>query len=124
MIAGRREQVLSYTVLGVFAVLALYPILSIVLLAFHERSDLVTGFSVPDELSFRTFEQAWELGAFGRGLLNSFVVAASVTLVTAVLSTLAGYAFGAMRFRGSDVLFYVLLLGLIFPYEATVIPLY
>jgi raffinose/stachyose/melibiose transport system permease protein len=41
-----------------------------------------------------------------------------------VLSTLSGYAFGAMRFRGSDALFYLLLLGLIFPYEATVIPLY
>ena len=29
-----------------------------------------------------------------------------------------------MRFRGSDALFYLLLIGLIFPYEATVIPLY
>ena len=29
-----------------------------------------------------------------------------------------------MRFRGSSVLFYLLLIGLIFPYEATVIPLY
>ena len=122
--AARREQLLSYTVLGLFTVLALYPILSIVLLALHERNDLVTGFSVPDELSLRTFEQAWQLGGFGRGLLNSFIVAGTVAVVTAVLSTLAGYAFGAMRFRGADVLFYLLLLGLIFPYEATVIPLY
>ncbi len=122
--AARREQLLSYAVLGAFAVLAMYPILSIVLLAFHERSDLVTGFSIPDELSFATFRSAWELGGFGRGLLNSLLVAGTVALATAVLSTLAGYAFGAMRFRGSDALFYVLLLGLIFPYEATVIPLY
>jgi len=124
MTAGRREQLLSYAVLGIFAVLVIYPILSILLLAFHERSDLVTGFSIPDELSFATFERAWELGGFSRGLLNSFVVAGSVALVTAVLSTLAGYAFGAMRFRGADTLFYLLLIGLIFPYEATVIPLY
>ena len=44
--------------------------------------------------------------------------------MTAILSTPAGYAFGTMRFRGSNVLFYLLLIGLIFPYEATVIPLY
>ncbi|HWT26104.1 MAG TPA: carbohydrate ABC transporter permease [Solirubrobacteraceae bacterium] len=124
MTAGRREQLVSYAVLGAFAVVAIYPILSILLLAFHERSDLVTGFSIPDQLSFATFERAWELGGFSRGLLNSFIVAASVALATAVLSTLAGYAFGAMRFRGADALFYLLLLGLIFPYEATVIPLY
>jgi len=124
MTAARREQLLAYAVLGVFAVVALYPVLSIVLLAMHERSDLVTGFAMPDSIDFGTFKDAWELGDFDRGLLNSFIVASTVALVTAVLSTLAGYAFGAMRFRGSDALFYLLLLGLIFPYEATVIPLY
>jgi raffinose/stachyose/melibiose transport system permease protein len=124
MTATRREQLLSYAVLGVFCVLVIYPILSILLLAFHERSDLVTGFSIPDSFDFGTFREAWDLGNFDRGLLNSFVVAATVSVVSAVLSTLAGYAFGAMRFRGSDALFYLLLIGLIFPYEATVIPLY
>ena len=124
MTAARREQLLSYAILGVFAVIAIYPILSIVLLAMHERSDLVTGFSIPDELNLGTFGDAWSEGALGTGLRNSFIVAATVTVVSAVLSTLAGYAFGAMRFRGADVLFYVLLIGLIFPYEATVIPLY
>jgi raffinose/stachyose/melibiose transport system permease protein len=41
-----------------------------------------------------------------------------------VLSTLAGFAFGTMRFGGSGILFGLLLLGLVFPYEATVIPLF
>jgi raffinose/stachyose/melibiose transport system permease protein len=122
--AARREQLLSYAVLGVFSVIAFYPILSIVLLAMHQRSDLVTGFSLPDSLDFSTFSAAWEEGALGTGLRNSLIVAAAVSIVSAILSTLAGYAFGAMRFRGSDVLFYLLLVGLIFPYEATVIPLY
>jgi raffinose/stachyose/melibiose transport system permease protein len=124
MTSARREQLLSYLVLGAFSIIALYPILSIVLLALHERSDLVTGLSIPDSLDFGTFSTAWELGGLGRGLLNSFIVAATVALVTAVLATLAGYAFGTMRFRGSSALFYLLLIGLIFPYEATVIPLY
>jgi raffinose/stachyose/melibiose transport system permease protein len=121
---SRREQLLSYTVLAVFAVIAIYPIVSIVLLALHRRSDLVTGFSIPDHISFHTFQQAWEIGGFGTGLLNSLIVAGTVALVTAVLATLAGYAFGTMRFRGSSAIFYLLLIGLIFPYEATVIPLY
>jgi raffinose/stachyose/melibiose transport system permease protein len=124
MTAARRERLLSYTVLGVFAVIAIYPIVSILLLALHERSDLVTGFSIPDSIGLDTFSRAWDLGGLGRGLLNSFIVAGTVAAVTAVLSTLAGYAFGAMRFRGADTLFYLLLIGLIFPYEATVIPLY
>jgi raffinose/stachyose/melibiose transport system permease protein len=124
MTAARREQLLSYAVLGLFCIVAIYPILSILLLALHERSDLVTGFSLPDSLSLATFRDAWEEGDLGRQLINSFIVAGTVSLVTAVLATLAGYAFGAMRFRGSEALFYLLLVGLIFPYEATVIPLY
>jgi raffinose/stachyose/melibiose transport system permease protein len=124
MTVNRREQLLSYLVLGAFAILAIYPILSIVLLAFHKRTDLVTGFSIPHHWSFGTFRTAWSEGGFSRGLLNSAIVAGAVSVVTAVLSTLSGYAFGAMRFRFSDALFYLLLLGLIFPYEATVIPLY
>jgi raffinose/stachyose/melibiose transport system permease protein len=124
MTAVRREQLLGYAVLGVFAIVAIYPILTIFLLALHRRSDLVTGFSIPDTFTLDTFRQAWELGGFNRGLLNSFIVAASVAVATAVLSTLSGYAFGSMRFRGSSAIFYLLLIGLIFPYEATVIPLY
>jgi raffinose/stachyose/melibiose transport system permease protein len=41
-----------------------------------------------------------------------------------VLSLFTGYAFGTMRFRGSTLLFNLIVVGLIFPYEATVIPLY
>jgi raffinose/stachyose/melibiose transport system permease protein len=121
---SRREQLLSYFVLCTFAVIALYPVVGIVLLALHRQSDIPTGFSVPRYLDVSTFKTAWEEGNFDRGLINSFIVAGTVTVVTAVLSTLAGYAFGTMRFRGSDTLFYLLLIGLIFPYEATVIPLY
>jgi raffinose/stachyose/melibiose transport system permease protein len=123
-VTARREQWLGYGVLAAFTIAALYPMLSILLLAFHRKSDLVTGFSIPDHLSFDTFSRAWSEGGFDHGLVNSYIVAASVALVTAVLATPAGYAFGTMRFRGSSALFYLLLIGLIFPYEATVIPLY
>ena len=41
-----------------------------------------------------------------------------------MLSIGTGYAFGTMRFRGDRMLFSLILLGIIFPYEATVIPLY
>ncbi len=55
---------------------------------------------------------------------GSFLVATTVTIVSAVLSLCTGYAFGTMRFRGSTLLFNLIVVGLIFPYEATVIPLY
>ena len=81
MTAARREQLLSYARADRLRVIAIYPIVSIVLLALHKRSDLVTGFSIPDSLDFGTFKTAWQEGALGRGLINSFIVAGSVTVV-------------------------------------------
>ena len=67
MTAARREQIFSYVVLGVFSIVVLYPIMSIVLLAFHKRSDLVTGFSIPHTWSLESFRTAWDEGNFDRG---------------------------------------------------------
>ena len=45
-------------------------------------------------------------------------------MISGLLSILAGYAFGMMRFRGDQALFYLFLLGLMVPLESTVVPLY
>ncbi|MFN8222976.1 MAG: carbohydrate ABC transporter permease [Gaiellales bacterium] len=124
MTAGRLERYGSYLVLSAFAVIAIYPVLSIIFLALHKKTDLVTGFAFPTHPDLSSFQAAWTEGRFTTGFKSSFVVAASVTVLSAVLSIGTGYAFGTMRFTGDRVLFPIFLLGIIFPYEATVIPLY
>jgi raffinose/stachyose/melibiose transport system permease protein len=122
--AGRLERVGAYGVLTLFSVMAIYPVLSILFLALHRKTDLVTGFAFPTRLDLSSFKAAWTEGRFGTGLESSFIVAATVTVVSAVLSIGTGYAFGTMRFIGDRIVFTIILLGIIFPYEATVIPLY
>ena len=124
MSTGYLERIGTYGVLTLFSVLAIYPILSILFLALHRKTDLVTGFAFPTRLDLSSFKAAWTEGRFGTGFVSSFIVAATVTGVSAVLSIGTGYAFGTMRFFGDRIVFPVVLLGIIFPYEATVIPLY
>jgi raffinose/stachyose/melibiose transport system permease protein len=90
----------------------------------HKKTDLVSGFAFPTHLELSSFKAAWTEGRFATGFKSSFIVAAVVTVVSAVLSIGTGYAFGTMRFIGDRIVFPIILLGLIFPYEATVIPLY
>ena len=123
-VTGRFDRYTTYVVLIGFSLLALYPMISILFLAFHRKTDLVTGFSLPTTFSFETFRSAWTEGDFAKGMWGSILVATTVTVVSAVLSLFTGYAFGTMRFRGSGLLFNLIVVGLIFPYEATVIPLY
>jgi raffinose/stachyose/melibiose transport system permease protein len=113
------ERGVNYVVLTLFALYALAPILTIFLTALRPQSGVQGG-----GLHLENFVDAWRIGNFGTALGNSVLVAVLVVSVAVVLSILAGYAFGTMRFRGSTVLFYLFLLGMMVPAEAIVIPLF
>ena len=113
------ERTTTYAILVLAAFLALYPIGLVVVKAVQPDA---VGAAAGVDLG--NFADAWVQGEFGRYLRTSVIVTVCVVLGASLLSALAGYAFGTMRFRGSSVLFYVLLLGLMVPSEAVVIPLY
>jgi raffinose/stachyose/melibiose transport system permease protein len=119
MRASRAEHLLSYAILVAAAAFALYPLGLIIVTG--QRPDAV---GAEGGFDLGNFADAWDQGHFGRYLQNSVIVSVAVVVISAAVSSLAGYAFGTMRFRGSSVLFYLLLLGMMVPSEAIVIPLY
>jgi multiple sugar transport system permease protein len=56
--------------------------------------------------------------------LNSIEVAVIVTIGQIVTCTLAAFAFARLKFPGRDSLFFVMLIGLMFPAQVTIIPIY
>ena len=119
---GRGEQALNYGILVVFSLIALYPCRDP---AHRARAPgRARGFGIPSSIDLGNFRNAWVEGHFSTYLRSSAIVAVSVVGASTVLSILSGYAFGTMRFRGSTVIFYVFLLGLMVPTEALVVPLY
>lgn len=61
---------------------------------------------------------------FVRIYVNSILVAVVVTVGQLVTCTLAAFAFARLRFRGRDALFFILLIGLMFPAQVTILPIY
>lgn len=120
---NRREQSLTYTLLGVFSLIALLPIVGIVLTALQQKGG-GASFGSFDGLHFDNFKRAWQDGNFGTYLKSSVIVAVAVVGLSTIVSILAGYAFGLMRFRFAQPLFYLFLLGLMVPMEAMIVPLY
>ncbi len=115
---SRGERTATYAVLGLAAAFALYPLVLILRTALKPETAGQGGFDVGN------FATAWEQGRFGTYLTTSVVVSVSVVAATVVLSSLAAYAFATMTFPGSGVLFYLLLLGLMVPSDAIIVPLY
>jgi multiple sugar transport system permease protein len=56
--------------------------------------------------------------------LNSLLIAVVVTAGQLMTCTLAAFAFARLNFRGRDALFFILLVGLMFPAQVTILPIY
>lgn len=119
MISSRTERLVNYAILVLFAVIAVFPVLLIIGKALSPDTIGEEGF-----FEFGNFAEAWRQGHFGSYMRTSVIVAVLVVTLATVFSVMAGYAFGTMRFAGSRVLFYLLLLGIMVPVEALVISLY
>jgi multiple sugar transport system permease protein len=78
----------------------------------------------PRSANLDAYRRVFELQPFERQYVNSLYIALLVTVGTLVVSSLAGYAFARIRFRGSGVVFMVVLAGLLVPNEVTIVPLF
>ncbi|WP_431279196.1 carbohydrate ABC transporter permease [Leifsonia poae] len=111
------------------AILFLYPLYVLVTQSLKNPAEAVqtppTLF--PHGLSFDNFAQLGS-NAGGLSLLgslgNSLFVTLLTTAITVVVSTLAGYAFAKLPFRGSRVAFFVTLITFMVPFQAIITPIY
>ena len=114
-----------YLILLVFLLIAIFPFIIMIFTAFKTSSELARGaFSLPEVWRWSNFTDAWTQARFDRFFFSSVIVAIPVVLVSTALSVMSGYAFGRMTFPFSRALFFILLLGIMVPLEALIIPLY
>lgn len=77
---------------------------------------------LPDGPHWGNFAEAFAVAPFGRYFFNTFVVSLTTTTAVTLTAVLAGYAFARLRFRGRDGLFFLTLITMMIPFEATLIP--
>jgi trehalose/maltose transport system permease protein len=115
-----------YFLITLIFIYALFPFYWALRSAFIAESELFRTpvQYVPDHPTLENFRKVLSNEFFLRALLNSTIVALSVTLIALALGSLAGYALGRFRFRGRSVTLYVILSMTIFPQIAILGALY
>ena len=78
----------------------------------------------PSNITLHNYGQINAALSLGRALINSGVFTGGVLLATVVFGVLAGYALAQLRFRGRGLLFVMMLLLLMVPFQLLIIPLY
>jgi multiple sugar transport system permease protein len=128
-IPGRRrtERVrtaLVYLVLTLIAFLFAVPFLWSVLTSFKPLSETISFTFLPKTWTVSAYHSVFTEFNFGRYTLNSFIVAAAVTVSNVFLASLGGYAFARLRFPGREPLFFLVLGTLMIPDELRLVPVY
>lgn len=114
---------LLYLLLIFFAIIFLLPVYMLVITSLKHNANVSLShmWSLPNPIGFSGLVQAWH--AVSPDLLNSVYLAVPVTIIAAFVGALNGYALSKWKFRGSNVVYFLILLGMFIPYQSTLIPL-
>ena len=127
----RWNRFLLYFVLVLSAAFFLLPVFMLLNTSFKSYLEvsLSNMWQLPQNFSLDSFAKAW----FGsksegfRGLngnfMNSIWLTIPAALLSAFIGSINGYVFSKWKFRGSDVLFAMLLFGMFIPYQSILIPI-
>ena len=122
----RRASVWTYAALLAVVAGSVFP-LYWSLVVSSQTSDAVAKVPpvlIPGGHLFDNIARVFDSTDFAEALLNSFIVSGSVTISVVFFSTLAGFAFAKLRFRGRKVLLVVAIGTSVVPQQLGIIPLY
>ncbi|MFE8950934.1 carbohydrate ABC transporter permease [Streptomyces althioticus] len=117
---------LAYAILAVFMIVSLFPLVWTAIAASRDNQRLAETpppFWFGSNL-FKNLEIAWSDANLGEAFLNTTIVAGTSAVTIVVLSTIAGFAFAKLRFKGRNALMLVVIGTMMIPPQLSIIPLY
>jgi len=121
-----------YALLVLFALYYLMPLFVMLTTSLKTLDDIRSGnlVALPREISFDAWGKAWGTactGVFCGGLKGNFMNSVNFVVPAVIISTLVGafngYVLTMWRFKGSDVLFTLLLIGCFIPFQVVLLPM-
>ena len=122
---GRGTILISYFILAVGAVIALFPLSLMVISALKTSAEIVANpLALPSALQWVNFSRAWTDAQLGRSLLNSTETTSLAVVLICSTSSLAAYALARKTTRGSRWISAYLLATTTLPIQLYLFPLY
>ncbi len=124
-------KTLVYGFLVLFALYYLVPLAVVFLNSFRDLQEITRGslIGIPQSISLSYWGQAWDeicVGGICEGIQpyfwSSFKMVVPATIISTALGALNGYALSKWRFRGSEVLFGAITLGVFIPGQMVLLP--
>jgi multiple sugar transport system permease protein len=120
------SRVLLHAALLTVGVIFLLPFVWSLGTSLKPMKDLfqVTPSLIPSEVRWQNYQDVLDRVPFLRFYANTIIVTAARVIGQVLLASMAAFAFSRLRFPGRDVLFFLLLAGLMVPEQVLIIPNY
>ena len=120
----KTKKVISYIILILASFLSAFPLYYMLRGATNTSIDVVRGRLIPGGYLVENFKTLVEMQDLKLAMFNSFRNAIIITFVALLVCSIAGYGFEIYHDKGKDILMSILLLAMMLPFVAIMIPLF
>lgn len=124
MKVGQGELFTGRALLLALMAFTILPFISIFMTALHPSGSVPGGLEWPADPQWGNFVEAFNVANMSTLLVSSTFIVIAVVPVALIISTMAAFAIGLLRVRGSQVLLFLFVFGLTLPFGGIIVPLY
>lgn len=119
-------RIISRVFILLLALSVAFPLLMTVSVSLQTMNDIYSADPViiPPKLQFQNYAEAMSSGNWPRYFFNSAYITLLTVVISLVINSMSGFVFARIPFKGRDVLFVLILLGMMIPTQVTLIPVF
>ncbi|HBM79344.1 MAG TPA: lactose ABC transporter permease [Clostridiaceae bacterium] len=114
----------EYIVLTIVSVISLFPLFWMLMSATNKSTDVLAGRILPGQKLIENMGNLLKTANVGQAMMNSFKYSVLTTVGSVLICSIAGYAFEVYYTKSKNMVFNLLLISMMIPFAATMIPLY
>lgn len=118
------KKFLFYLLLSLSAVAFVYPFYWMIMASLVPETEISRLTLFPSGLTSGSYSQMFEKIPIGGAFINSIIVSSSITIGVLIFGSMIGYALSKLRFKGRDLIFYIIIFTMTLPFQITLIPQY
>lgn len=121
---SKLKSTLSYVFLLVASIISIFPFLWMIISSTNKSVDVTKGAMMPGNFFVQNFQHLLSSAPLGTALWNSAKISIITTLLSMLIASLAGYGFEIYKSKAKDIVFNILLISMMIPFAALMVPLF
>ncbi len=118
------KRIVIYGFLIIVSIISLFPFLWMLVSATNKSVDVTKGRLLPGSHFMENMQNLLDTTDLVPALLNSAKISITTTILSLIIASLAGYGFEIYRSKVKDAVFNILLLSMMIPFAALMVPLF